>query len=341
MSRQFNHLRDALETQCAELEDQPANTALHTLIAAGLDQLPLPGQGETHLRWQCLALVASRNLSLAKLYEGHTDAHAIIAELGGVDIHEGSRWAIWAAEPPHAKVSLTRHATDVRLHGRKAWCSGATTVTHALVTCWATDRDPAQGPMLAAVAIDQPGVSVSSQGWHAVGMADAASVEVAFDNAVANPIGDVGDYLARAGFWHGGAGVAACWYGGAVGLANTLRQRLTTRTEPHAAAHLGAVDVALSECAALLRHTAHRMDQDPERCFQLQAMRARASAERTATFVIDHVGRALGATPYCVDPVFARRVADLPVFVRQSHAERDLEVLGTLVASSEEASWWL
>jgi len=33
--------------------------------------------------------------------------------------------------------------------------------------------------------------------------------------------------------------------------------------------------------------------------------------------------------------------ADLPVFMRQSHAERDLEAVGKLVAALESAPWTL
>jgi hypothetical protein len=39
----------------------------------------------------------------------------------------------------------------------------------------------------------------------------------------------------------------------------------------------------------------------------------------------------LGAGPYCKDRQFARLIADLPVFLRQSHAERDLAALGRQV----------
>jgi hypothetical protein len=58
------------------------------------------------------------------------------------------------------------------------------------------------------------------------------------------------------------------------------------------------------------------------------AFRARLSVESAATTVIEHATRALGAGPLCRDAHFARMVADLPVFLRQSHAERDLQTLG-------------
>ena len=46
------------------------------------------------------------------------------------------------------------------------------------------------------------------------------------------------------------------------------------------------------------------------------------------------VGRALGAGPLGHDEAHSRRVADLTVYLRQHHAERDLAQLGELVASS-------
>ena len=53
--------------------------------------------------------------------------------------------------------------------------------------------------------------------------------------------------------------------------------------------------------------------------------------------MLTHVGRALGAGPLCLDAVHAQRAADLPVYLRQSHAERDLAGLGALAA--QDAAW--
>jgi hypothetical protein len=47
------------------------------------------------------------------------------------------------------------------------------------------------------------------------------------------------------------------------------------------------------------------------------------------------VGRALGAAPLGHDADHARNVADLTVYIRQHHAERDFEALGRAVAQQE------
>ena len=62
------------------------------------------------------------------------------------------------------------------------------------------------------------------------------------------------------------------------------------------------------------------------------AGRVRAQAARCAEEVLGTVGHALGPGPLALDPVHAARVADLTLYLRQHHAERDLAALGRLVA---------
>jgi hypothetical protein len=318
---------------------QSPGAQLAQLIAAGQDQLPLPACGLTLQRWQCLAQVARHDLSLAKLYESHTDALAILAELGGPS-QPGASWGVWCAEPPDAVITLHRDdAGRALISGRKQWCSGAATLSHALVRC----QDAHGERMLVAVALHDPGVTITNDGWHAVGMAATASVDVLFDGVAAIQVGAPDEYLSRPGFWYGGAGIAACWYGAAQALGDYLHEaaRVQSEPEPHRLAHLGATDIALSAAAALLRATAAAIDRAPGAYAGRSAMRARLAVEATATEVLRHATRALGAGPLCRDARFAQLAADLPVFLRQSHAERDLATLGSLLTQQEDTPWAL
>ena len=317
----------------------PPLEQLQRLIAAGLDRLPLPGHGATLRRWQALAAVASIDLSLLKLYEGHTDALAILAEIDGAGEAPGSSWGVWCAEMPGARVKLQQGADGRwQLNGRKAWCSGAAGLSHALVSCW----NPAGEACLASVALSQPGVTVTHEGWQAVGMAGSASVDVLFSAAHATPVGAPGAYLARPGFWHGGAGIAAGWYGAACALAGYLHARAGHATpDPVRLAQLGRIDCALRAAGALLREGAAAIDAQPQRdCMEL-ALRLRLAVEDCATLVLQLTTRALGAGTLCRDAHFARLAADLPVFLRQSHAERDQATLGGIVAGVAEHPWGL
>lgn len=317
--------------------------ALADLVAAGIDRLPLPGSGGTIERWRILSEVAAQDLSLAKLFEGHTDALAIRRELGAAAAPAGSLWGTWCAEPPDARVTMEALAGDraggapVRLHGTKAWCSGAQRVTHALLSGWNGDGEPC----LAEVALDQPAVTVTDQGWHAVGMAQSGSVDVRFDGAVARRIGRAGDYVGRPGFWQGGAGIAACWFGGALGIARLARRFCGAAPDAHRLAHLGAIDSALAAAAAVLRESAAWIDAHPRDDARLVALRARLVVEDAAHALIEHACRATGAGPLCRDARFAQAVADLPVYLRQSHAERDLATLGQMILDAETTPWKL
>ncbi|MGY2397877.1 acyl-CoA dehydrogenase [Pseudomonas sp. SDO5271_S396] len=318
-------------------DTQALGAALRALQEEGLDQLPLPGGGQTLERFSRLAQVAGHDLRLCKLFEGHTDALAIIAELHSPLPPLGSTWGMWAAEPPNAKVRVHSDGPRLTLEGRKAWCSGAAVVSHGLLTAW----DEQDRQQLVAVQMQQPGVSVTDEGWNAVGMAATGSVEIVFSGAYAIAVGGPGDYLSRAGFWHGGVGIAACWYGAAQRLGEALREQCGKRPEPHALAHLGAVDSALNSAACVLRACAEQIDRDPRADARQLAQQARASIEDTVEQVMRHVGRAVGAGPYCKDPHFAQLMADLPVYMRQSHAERDLAALGEQVAGDPTGRWQL
>lgn len=310
---------------------------MRRLCSLGLDSLPQPAGGDTLQRWQCLAAVAGHDLGLCKLYEGHTDALAIMQELRAQPVPEGSIWGTWASEPPQARVMVRREGDRAVLSGRKAWCSGAGVVTHGLLTAW--DDDGQQ--QLVAVPMDQPNLCVTDDGWHAVGMANTGSVEILLENAEGWYVGPAGGYLSRPGFWLGGIGIAACWFGAARELARHLARHCHARPEPHALAHLGAVDRALGACIAVLRQAANAADQQSDGPFEHSARLCRAVAEETAETVISHVGRAMGAGPYCKDPHFARLIADLPVYLRQSHAERDLAALGQLLGAPTTRTWSL
>lgn len=329
-------LAEALSWPAAGYPDSAAlGLRLRELRQAGLDRLPFPGSGQTLARLQALAEVGGHDLGLCKLYEGHTDALAIMAELGHPQLDDSSLWGTWASEPPSARLEVRNDAGRVVLDGRKAWCSGARAVDYGLVTAW--DAEGRQ--QLVAVRLDQPSVQIVDEGWHAVGMAATASLTVVFSQTPADAIGGPGDYLSRPGFWQGGIGIAACWFGAARALAEVLLKRCGEHPEPHALAHLGAVDAALHAAASTLRQAAEQIDRLPAADCQLLARRARAVIEHSCEQVLQHTGRALGAGPYCHDLHFARLMADLPVYLRQSHAERDLAALGQMLHTPQSRTW--
>jgi alkylation response protein AidB-like acyl-CoA dehydrogenase len=299
-------------------------------LDCGRLELPLPASGRTTERWQGLALLAEDDIVAARIAEAHIDAIAIIHELGGKPPESGQLWGVWAAESPDAVVTATDNGGAFTLSGTKVWCSGAGFCTHALVS--ARLEDGKRG--LFAVAVTDPAVKALPSTWWNAGMASSDTRPVQFTNAQAVAVGDPGDYLNRPGFWHGAIGVAACWLGGARRVAEPLYRCASSESaDAYSLAHLGAVDAALAAGDAILAAAATQIDADPfDRAdtAQLLARRVRAIAEHAADEAIARTGRALGPGPLCQDGRHAQRVADLTIYIRQSHAERDLAELGRL-----------
>jgi alkylation response protein AidB-like acyl-CoA dehydrogenase len=321
-----------LRPDCDDPVERTAGWA-RAALDAGLLDLPLPGRGATGDRFDALAELGATDLSLARVAEGHADAVAVLADLEPGPPPPGL-WAVWAANPPTDLLRAERSDGGWVLSGTKPWCSGAGSCDRALVTAEAAD-----GYRLFAVDLTRAGAEPVEGSWPAPGMRGSDSRSVRFSAHPAEEVGGPGAYLERPGFWHGAAGVAAVWWGGASEVARPLAAAHARRPlNPHALAHAGAVDAALAGARALLYSAAAGFDADPQDragLARLVAGRVRAVVERAAVEVLDRVGRALGAAPLALDGEHARRVGDLTLYLRQSHAERDLEELGRRVLGGD------
>lgn len=305
-------------------------------------RLPLPRSGRTGQRWRRLRDIAAADLTAARVVEAHTDALAILAEAAGPHDDPGAGekdrlWGVFAAEAPGVRVDAEPDGDGWRLRGTKPWCSLAGRLDRALVTAHV-----GPGRRLFAIDLTDPRVSVDAvTGWAARGLVEVPSTAIRLDRCPARAVGPSGWYLARSGFAWGGIGVAACWLGGAIGVARTLRAAGRDR-EPDqlASAHLGAVDAALFAADAVLTAAAADVDRGEADgpAGALLAARVRAVVAGTVETVLTRVGHALGPAPLAFDPVHARRVADLQLYVRQHHAERDEARLGAQLP--ELPAWW-
>lgn len=94
--------------------------------------------------------------------------------------------------------------------------------------------------------------------------------------------------------------------------------------------------MALEENRAVLLMAAGRVDGEPGGDHARTARSVRSTVERNAVDVIDRVGRSVGPAPLAHDGVHAALVADLMVYVRQHHAERDLEEIGRELAKTDD-----
>ncbi|HET8767356.1 MAG TPA: acyl-CoA dehydrogenase [Pedococcus sp.] len=302
--------------------------------------LPGPGEGRTTELWSVLATLGALDLTTARVVEPHLDALAILRQAGVAEgtVPDGSTWGVFAAEGPGVRLSASRDEDGTwRLGGVKPWCSLADRLSHAVVTA----HTGAGSRRAFAVELRGPGVSGEGGTWASRGLRDVSSLATRYDDVPAVPVGEDDWYLTRPGFAWGGIGVAACWYGGAVGLARTMLTAAGARPPDQVAfMHLGAVDGALHAARASLHEAAGMVDAGAASGAQgaVLALRVRGVVAEAVERVLAHAAHALGPGPLTGDEEHARRVADLQVYVRQHHAERDQAALGKALVDGEGAS---
>jgi alkylation response protein AidB-like acyl-CoA dehydrogenase len=218
------------------------------------------------------------------------------------------------------------------LDGAKPWCSLAADLSHAIITAHT-------GPTTRrafAISLGE-GVSPLPGTWVSRGLVDVPSGGLRLDGVVAVPVGDDDWYLSRPGFAWGGIAVAAVWFGAAqalrAGLVSTARRR---EPDQIALMHVGHLDALLFAAETALRHAAEAIDSGAAAGSEgaVLAARVRAVVAAAAETCLVVVGHALGPAPLTADEEHARRVADLTVYVRQHHAERDLAALGSMVVGT-------
>src|SRR6478736_2614660 len=130
-------------------------TTVAELLVGQPPDLAQPGGGRTTDRFDRLWEIAAVAPSSARLLEAHYDARAILRE-AGQQPDDSRTFAVWAAGGPDP---LTLGA-DGRLRGTKHWCSGASLVTHALVTAAGRGSN-----VLVEVPIGVPGVVLEPPTW--------------------------------------------------------------------------------------------------------------------------------------------------------------------------------
>lgn len=367
---QLTELDATLEAMAAAVGDVPA--LLAAAHQAGRFA-PKPGEGQTARLWELLASVAAIDVAAGRILEPHLDAGAILSQAGAADSFTGT-WGVFAAEAPGTRLTAVpqsggeqsggeqsggeqpareqggAHSGEVRLSGSKPWCSLAQFVDHAVVTA----HTQTGGRAAFAIDLRDAGVTCVDPEWTSRGLREIPSGTVHFDRVPAVPLGGDGWYFQRPGFAWGGMGVAACWLGGAVALGRHFKAALIrgaqARREPDqvALASLGEVDRILTAAIQYLARTADLIDglqggaelrEDPggSRASGAwsEALRVRGTVAAAVERVQLLVGQNLGPGPLAFDERYGKCMADLSLYVRQHHAQRDDAQLGALTLRGE------
>lgn len=283
--------------------------------------------GDALARWRELVAAGRTDLVVGRLVEGHVDATCIAAEAGHALV-PGAAYGVWASQSGRTGLTATTDGDGWQVAGLMRFCSGAHLLDRALVTA----RAPDDRLLLLDLDLTLAGIQPLPDTWPAVGMdaSDSGDVRVqAVRVGSGCLVGEPGWYLDRPGFPIGGIGVAAVWWGGARGLLDATADGLRRFVvDEHQYAHLGALACGFAATAALLEQTADLLPSLDRAGLDRRALLCRSAVDALVQDTLVRVPRITGPVPASHDPAVAHRLADLPVYVRQQHAERDLAELG-------------
>lgn len=323
------------ETKPKTLEDVQRLT--RRLIGETGTLLPLPGAGQTRSRWEVFAALGAFDLSVAKLFESHFDALAILQE-AGVPAHTGI-YGVWASKfgGKYLRGEQDSRSGNWLIQGEIAFASGVSTIDHSLVPVSTPKGEILfQIPKEAIVSNE-----IDRSRWHTPGMQDAetAWIRVEAQLPESQTVGDAGFYLNRPGFWAGGLGVAACWLGAAQKIFETwhLGALAKSYSDPLDQAARAHAFCALKACSTQLMALANQLDGVglSSGNGMREALMLRHLSDRVANEVAERSARSLGPILMVGNAEHSRRVLDLQVFTRQCHGEKDLVVL----AQDLERNW--
>jgi alkylation response protein AidB-like acyl-CoA dehydrogenase len=283
---------------------------------------------------QALRLVGRGNLSVGRVFEGHTNGARLVAWYGDGpqrlrlrdQLEAGQVFGVWNTEkPPGVRVEAAHG--EASLLGRKTFATGAGYIDHVIVTAAL-----AQGPRQMVIADAGDPVRADASGWTVRGM--KATLSGTYDltglpvNA-ATRLGAPGDYEREPRFSGGAWRFTAVQLGGVERVVGLLREHLATNPagqDPIQRARFGLALAAARSAYLWVREAAERAeaaDAGPaEIAFVLMT---RGVVERAGLAAIEAAERSVGTRAFFEDNPLDQACRDLALYLRQPVPDQALD----------------
>ena len=316
------------------------------LRAEGLLHAPLLDQWGiapgTHAKTlDTLRYVGSLDLAAGRLYEGHVNALMLISKFGNPaaaeqDLNEGCLFGVWNTDSP-APVTATREGAGIRFEGRKAFGSGAGTITRPIVTAEFAN----EGRIMCLLPLDTTHHTIDYTSWHPLGMEASDSFTVDFTGAQAPTsviLGNPGDYYRQPAFSGGAIRFAAVQFGAVERLAQSFTewlQRSQRTTDPYQLTRAGEIEISvesgrqwIARAAAEAEQNFNASDQPAITSMVHTANMTRLAIERICLDVMERVTRGIGARGLLAPATFSKQLRDLSMYLRQPAPDQALAEVG-------------
>ena len=288
-----------------------------------------------------LRLIGAGDLSVARLFEGHVNAIALVRRYGtdkqlsslADSVAEGSLSAVWGADDA-AGLKIVSNSGLAELDGRKILASGAGLVTRPVVTATRSD-----GQVMCLLNLSEQ-ASIDLSGWTAQGMrstatgaVDLSGIKIGADEFV----GSVGDFMRQPHFSGGAWRFCAAQLGAMERLVELFREHLVSRgrgDDPYQLQRVAQCMAAAKTTRFWVEEIARRLGADNHDTTAVVAFAnmTRMVTERSALDIMEAVQRGAGLVSFIRPNSIERICRDLATYLRQPVPD---------LAMSDAARAWL
>lgn len=316
-----------------------------------------PPNGSSFTLWMMTREMARADLSLARCWEGHANAMAMLGGMANDDqksrwfpavVEGGETWAAWSGEPqtrkpgePGSFGTATRRVDGgFVVDGTKVFCTSATGASKAILLVnlagkgGARHADSPESVVLLACDLDDPSVTTDSSWWDPIGMRATASHLVRFGDTfipASNQIGQIGQYLEDGWQTLFVPHYAASFLGAAEGaydyaLAHVRSQK--RQTDPYVQHRIARMRIKLDTGLLWLRRVADLWNRGVREEARLAASQARYLVEHLAEDSVREAIRACGARCLIKPSAIERIYRDLSFYIRHDNDDHVLAAVG-------------
>ena len=273
-----------------------------------------------------IRIIGAADLSIARLYEGHVNAVALLCRYGtprqidalASEVSKGAISAVWGAED-EVGLKAAKSGTAIHLTGRKIFASGAGFITRPLVTA-----SSPEGQILCLLDL-KPGERADISGWTAQGMRSTATgtmelsgLQIAADAVIGAP----GDFMRQPWFSGGAWRFCAAHVGATERLVDLFRDHLVARgrsEDPYQLQRLAQCATVAKTARFWVEDAARRLAYEDGEVASIVATAnfTRMVTERAALDVMEVVQRGTGLSAFLRPHPIERICRDLSTYLRQ------------------------
>jgi alkylation response protein AidB-like acyl-CoA dehydrogenase len=324
-----------------------------------------PYQRDVLTLWLMTKEVAKADLSLARCWEGHSNALVLIDGMGtgeqkqrwfrGV-VEGGEIWVAWSGEPQArgSSETTTFGTTTVKVNGGYVVNGTKAFATSAGNAHWAILLVSTAGPggarhsagtvesqLLLACDLSDPSISVDRSWWDPIGMRGTCSHVVRFNQTFihdCNLIGRPGQYLIDGWQTCFIPHYAATFLGAAEAAYEFAVEYITSQSkggDPFVQQHIAQSAINVETGSLWLCHVARMWERGRHDEARLAGSRARHTMEHLAEETVNRCIRACGARSLNRPSPLGRIFRDLSFYIRHDNDDQILATIGKALLGLE------